>query len=100
MPPRNGLEYFKSAGADLVSCYWEVCGPRAVEAILAEVDARAPGKTNFSLWIQEHLTLQREEVAPDLAMAVVLDRLLALDLFPAGFEQYPGGRVYRYTLTA
>ena len=40
--------------------------------------------------------MKGQPVAQDLAMAVVLDRLLGKNLFPDGFEQKGNGRLYRY----
>jgi Cysteine-rich CPCC len=94
--PSDGRGYFEAAAGDAVPYYWQVSSPRMVESILADVDVRAPGKSDFSLWIPEQLSFKNELVPQDLAMALVLDRLLGHGLFPAGFEQHSGGRVYHY----
>jgi hypothetical protein len=93
--PTTGIEYFHAAAEDAAE-YWRVRPARAVEALVKEVDARAPGCEEFRLWVPARLSLQASEVPMDLAMAVVVDRLLAHGLFPDGFEEVPGGRVYRY----
>lgn len=67
-----------------------------VEALLKEIDAVAEGSTDFELWVPPQLTLRGVEVSADVAMAVVLDRLLAKGYMPAGFTQQSDGRTYRY----
>lgn len=95
--PGDGAGYFEAAGGDAVPCYWQVAGPQMVETILADIDLRAPGKSDFRLWVPEQLSFKNQPVPQDLAMALVIERLLAHGLFPAGFEQHAAGRVYCYS---
>ena len=69
-----------------------------VEQLLAQVDAASPDAPDraFSLWVSEPLTLSGEPVSQNVAMALVLDRLLAKGFFPAGFEPDGAGRRYNY----
>ena len=67
-----------------------------VEELLAEIDRRAPGLTEFRLWVPEKLSLQGALVPPDVAMVVIVGRLVSLDLFPDGFVEGRGGRTYIY----
>jgi hypothetical protein len=69
-----------------------------VEQLLAQVDAASPDAPDraFSLWVSEALTLRGEPVSQNVAMALVLDRLLAKGFFPAGFEPAGAGRLYNY----
>ena len=71
-----------------------------VESLLAQIDALPEGQGQFELFVPRDLRMQDCPVAQDLAMAVVLDRLLGRGLFPDGFEQWPSGRLYRYASTA
>lgn len=66
----------------------------AVEAVPDTTIADAPSE--YTLWVPESLTMQGNPVMMDIAMAVVLDKLLGKDFFPDGFEQGDGGRLYKY----
>ena len=67
-----------------------------VEELLSRVSAIAPNATTFELWVPSTLTMSGSHVAPDVAMSIVLDRLLGLGMYPAGMDRRPGGTVYRY----
>jgi hypothetical protein len=67
-----------------------------VEELLSKVSAISPDATTFELWVPSTLTMSGSHVAPDVAMSVVLDRLLGLGMYPAGMDRQPGGTVYRY----
>ena len=67
-----------------------------LENLLAHVEAIPPSATSIDLWVPEHLTLGKSEVSQDIAMAMLLDRLVARNLFPRGFRAEAGGRVYQY----
>ena len=98
--PRDGTDYFNAAAGESTPYYWQVLRVTALESIFSDIDAKAPGKAALSLWIPEHLSWRSELVAQGLAMALVLERLVAHALVPDGFEQHEGGRVYRYKATA
>ena len=70
----------------------------AVEDLLTQVAEFAPRETGstYSLWVPDILTFRGGLVAHDIAMAIVLDALLAKELFPAGFRSERGGRHYTY----
>jgi hypothetical protein len=68
----------------------------SVEALLARVEALPSGTASVELWVPERITLREAEVAQDIAMAVLLDKLLERNLFPQGFRPEAGGRVYQY----
>ena len=68
----------------------------SVESLLASVSAITNAQTSFELFVPAQLTLKGESVRQDVAMAIVLDKILAHDLIPAGFEEQPGGRLYKY----
>jgi hypothetical protein len=67
-----------------------------VEALLSQVEALPAGTKAFELFVPKELTFQARTVTLDLAMAVVLDKLLGKKLYPDGFEQRPTGRRYMY----
>lgn len=67
-----------------------------VEELLSKVSAISPDTTTFELWVPSTLTLSGSHVAPDVAMSMVLDRLLGLGMYPAGMDRRPGGTIYRY----
>jgi len=69
-----------------------------VESIVERVRS-APSVANggnFDLWVPDNLSLQGNPVASDIAMTVILNALLARDLFPNGFSPGVGGRMYHY----
>jgi hypothetical protein len=68
----------------------------SVEELLAKVEALPEGTKSFELFVPQDLTMQGRPVAQNMAMALVLDRLLGRGLFPDGFEQRPTGRRYKY----
>jgi hypothetical protein len=70
-----------------------------VESLVAQVESLPSGQSNFELFVPSDLTMRGRPVPLDLAMAVIVDRLLGKGLWPAGFEQRPTGRRYRYRST-
>jgi len=68
----------------------------SVEALLRKIDQISPRATDFDLWVSERLTLHGAEAPSDVAMAIVLDRLLGEGFLPAGFTQGVDGRTYHY----
>jgi hypothetical protein len=69
---------------------------RTVEDLLATVAAIPVGTNSLSLWVPQKLTLQAESVPQDLAMAIILDKVLEKGLFPQGFASARAGRTYKY----
>jgi hypothetical protein len=67
-----------------------------VEQLVAEVEALPSGATSLELWVPHQLTLRGEAVSKDIAMAVLIDKVLQQGLFPQGFTPHPAGAVYRY----
>jgi hypothetical protein len=67
-----------------------------VEALLNEVAQWSGAAASADLWVPDELTLQGRVVGKDIAMAIVLDKILALGLFPSGFSTRDGGRLYHY----
>ena len=68
----------------------------SVEALLNEVARWSDVTASADLWVPDELTLQGRAVAKDIAMAIVLNKVLALGLFPSGFSTGNGGRLYHY----
>jgi hypothetical protein len=50
----------------------------------------------FELWIPEHLTLHGQPARADVAMAIILDKILGMGFEPDGCSEEDGGRVYKY----
>lgn len=69
-----------------------------VEELVAVVEALPSGSTSLELWVPNQLTLRGKVVAKDVAMAVLLDKVLEHGLFPQGFTPHPAGAVYRYAV--
>lgn len=67
-----------------------------VEELLATVDAIPAGQESFQMLVPSQLTLRNEAVVSDLAMGFVLDRIIGKGLYPRGFEEVDGGRLYKY----
>ena len=66
-----------------------------VEAVLLQLDS-IPGGPSFELWIPQHLTLRGQPARADVAMSIILDKILGMGFAPDGFSEGDGGRVYRY----
>ena len=68
-----------------------------VETVLSQLDSipTAEGQ-GFELWIPEHLMLLGQAAPADVAMALILDKILGKGHEPDCFAQADGGRVYRY----
>jgi hypothetical protein len=69
-----------------------------VEELLGEI-GKAPAHTigeRWDLWIPELLRLRGTRVGDDIALAIVLDALLAKGFYPDGFTAGDGGRTYHY----
>ena len=67
-----------------------------IEGLLAQIEALPEGTTTFELFVPQDLTWQGRPVAQNLAIAIVLDKLLGKQLYPDGFDQRPTGRRYKY----
>jgi len=68
----------------------------SVENLLTSVDGIAKDQSSFELFVPNQLTLKGQPIRQDVAMAIVLDRILKHGLFPVGFEERQGGRLYKY----
>ena len=75
----------------------------SVEALFRKIDQISPRATDFDLWVPERLTLHGAEIPSDVAMAVVLDRLLggqSLDCIAApGWSLTGSSRVMQTSAT-
>ena len=67
-----------------------------IEGLLAQVEALPDSTKSFDLFVPQDLTWQGRPVAQNMAMAIVLDKLLGKQLYPDGFDQRPTGRRYKY----
>jgi hypothetical protein len=71
-----------------------------VEGLLSELDSITPPcSQSFELWVPQELTLRGKPAGLDVAMAIVLDKILGMGFQPDGFSEAEGGRVYRYKVT-
>src|SRR5689334_7827295 len=68
-----------------------------LEDLFAKVEALPDGSRAFEMYVPNSLTMKGQPIAQNLAMALVMDRILAKKLYPDGFEQKQDGRLYRYT---
>jgi hypothetical protein len=66
-----------------------------VEAVLSQLDA-IPSGQNFELWVPQQMTLRGQVARHDVAMAVILDKILGMGCEPDGFLEADGGRIFRY----
>jgi len=74
-----------------------------VEDLLAQVnrvDGAAAIGTRYELWVPDALTWRGGPVRQDIAMALILDALLAKSFHPDGMVPGTGGRLYRYVREA
>jgi hypothetical protein len=69
----------------------------SVEQLLAAIEAIPAGQDSFQMWVPSQLTLRDEAVLSDLAMGFLLDRIVGKGLYPRGFEEGDGGRLYKYS---
>ena len=73
----------------------------AVEELLSHVrdlGAAAKKTSRFDLWVPDALTLQGAPISRDVAMAILVDQILAVGYMPDGFTATIGGRHYHYVL--
>jgi hypothetical protein len=68
-----------------------------LEDLRAQIDALPAGQRSFDLWVPDELTSGGAPIRSDMAMAVLVDGLLARGLFPAGYSAGTGGRTYHYS---
>ncbi|HET6879436.1 MAG TPA: hypothetical protein VFI31_04755 [Pirellulales bacterium] len=71
----------------------------SVEQLLATIDAIPAGQGSFQMWVPSQLTLRNEAVVSELAMGFLLDRIVGKGLYPRGYEEGDGGRLYKYADT-
>jgi hypothetical protein len=70
-----------------------------VEAILSQLDGIPRGQSqSFELWIPQHLVFRGKVARADLAMAIILDKILGMGYGPDGFSEAEGGRIYGYKM--
>jgi hypothetical protein len=67
-----------------------------VEELIHQIESWPPAESSAELWVPERLTLDGDPIAQDIAMAIVVDKLLKLNYFPDGFSANAGGRLNRY----
>lgn len=67
-----------------------------VEDLLLNIETIDEETERFELVVPEQLTYRGQPVPADIAMAILLDRILAKGLFPNGFRQDDGARTYFY----
>jgi hypothetical protein len=68
-----------------------------LEDLLAQVEALPAGSKSFELYVPQDLTWKGRPVTQNLAMTLVVDKLLGKSLYPKGFDRKPHGRRYKYT---
>ena len=67
-----------------------------LEFLLSAIEALPTNADKTALWIPEHLTYEGNEIQPEIAMAIVTDKLLERGLYPNGVARAPGGAHYLY----
>jgi hypothetical protein len=66
-----------------------------IESVLREIDSLPEAADTVSLKVPDKLSLRGNSVPSDIALSIVVDRLLTRGYEPDGFESFEGGRVYR-----
>ena len=66
-----------------------------IESVLREIDSLPEATGTVSVKVPDKLSLRGNSVPPDIAWAIVADRLLTRGYEPDGFEAFEGGRIYR-----
>ena len=69
---------------------------KSVESLREEATSLAVGADRFELSLPEALSVGGSPVPKDLAMAVLLDAILALGFMPDGVTTGATGAIYRY----
>ena len=67
-----------------------------LEELLDRIEEIPSEAMTFDLWVPEALTYRGEPITLEAVMAIVVDQLLALELFPDDFDDGVGGRTYHY----
>ena len=68
-----------------------------VEELISQLEGISPGsEQGFELWVPKHLTFRGQPTRSDIAMAIILDKILGKGYEPDGFSDAEGGRIYRY----
>ena len=68
-----------------------------VEVLLSQVDELTiKSSQKFELWVPDILTFRGQTTRSDIAMAIILDKILGKGYEPDGFSDAEGGRIYRY----
>ena len=68
----------------------------SIEEILREIDSIPNTSTSYELWVSDPLTSGGSLMPLDAALAIILDKMLAINMFPDGYSEGDGGRLYRY----
>ena len=67
-----------------------------VEDLLDSIDRLDPDASVAELCVPTKLSLDGEAVSSDVAMAIVVDKLLGLEFYPDGYREDRRGRTYIY----
>lgn len=96
LEPNDASGYFRAAGLDDPVPYWQQRPCREIEAILAEVDRRAPTAATLRLWVPAAVSLNGLPTVAPVAEAIIDERLLTFGMERKGHESHPGGRILEY----
>jgi len=66
-----------------------------IESVLRDIDALPEARGTVQLKVPDRLSLRGSSVPSDIALTIVVDRLLTRGYEPDGFEAIEGARVYR-----
>jgi hypothetical protein len=66
-----------------------------IESVLREIDSLPEPADTVSLKVPDKLSLRGSSVPADIALSIVVDRLLTRGYEPDGFEAIEDGRIYR-----
>ncbi|BFU43329.1 hypothetical protein [Krasilnikovia sp. MM14-A1004] len=77
--------------------------PQSVEALCDELRQRAGSGSRIDLWVPDELSLGGAALPMEptgIAMAIIGDTALSLDLWPDGFTRGVAGRTYHFKASA
>jgi hypothetical protein len=66
-----------------------------IESVLREIDALPEAAGAVSLKVPDQLSLRGNSVPSDIALSIVVDRLLTRGYEPDSIEASDGGRIFR-----
>ena len=67
-----------------------------IEGLISSIGSITNGQSSFQIHVPSKLSRAGSPTSQDVAMSLIIDKVREHNLYPAGFQQQPGGRIYTF----